>query len=337
MKTDKCPQLNDKEITSRTSRDLADEAAKSYAWKSQGNTPPFADLAGAYTPSPKPASYVGTPALTIEGEREGFRRHLGGQGRAASTIECYGQHLGAFRRFVEARGVCDLRAVTASEVSAYEAHLGSSGRKTQTQRTMLRALKRFFEYLVDVGKLFVSPAEHLRDPKEPRAEAAPLPDAEMARLMAAPELRHPAGVRDRAILELLRVTGLRAGELCALAVFDLDLDGGQVRVRSQGGTSDRVVPIDSEAGRWVKRYLVETRPRHAKRAASGERRLFLQITGKPLTPAALGMVMRSCRWKTGIGVSCLVMRRAARAALVRDGVDEHGARRILGIGGRGAA
>jgi integrase/recombinase XerD len=320
-------------MTSRTSRNFAGGAAKSKPAKPLKNTPPFADLGEGQGDLSKAPSYACTAAITVKGERDGFRRHLEQVRRASSTIENYLRQLGPFASFLDGHGVTDLRAVTAREIDAYEAHLGSGKLKVQTQRMMLRGLKRFFEHLVGTGKLFVSPAEHLRDPKEHRPAAPPLRDAEIARLLGAPDLRTKIGVRDRAILELLRATGIRRQELCNLCVFDVDADGGHVRVRSTTGASERVVPIDGEAGKWLKKYLREARPHLAKNALPGERRLFLAgQLGKPLSPAALWQVLRRYGVKTRVAVSCLAFRRTAAAALERSGLDRRTVKQILGLG-----
>ncbi len=274
--------------------------------------------------------------MKVREECDGFRRHLEGRQRAWATIHGYVRTVEPFARFLEARGVTDLRTVKMAEVDAYEAHLGERKLAVQTQRVMLRGLKRFFEYLVETGKLFTSPAEHLRDPREARAPKQ-IGNAQVARVLAAPNVRRPAGVRDRAILELLRATGLRRMELCALAVYDVDIDGGQLRLRSATGASERLVPFGGDAGKWLKKYVREVRPRHAKQAAPGERRLFLQTTGRPMTVGALWSMLQKYRKATGVPLSCLALRRTARAALVKSGVDGRRADQILGIGmGTGA-
>jgi site-specific recombinase XerD len=135
------------------------------------------------------------------------------------------------------RGVQDLRAVSRGDIDAYAGQLARCGRyRTQTQRMMLRAVKRFFEYLVETSKLFASPAEHLRDPREKRLLGPVLDEAKVDKLLAAPNTSRPRGIRDRALLELLYATGLRRKEVCAPAVFDVDLDGGWYACGTARGT-----------------------------------------------------------------------------------------------------
>jgi integrase/recombinase XerD len=70
----------------------------------------------------------------------------------------------------------------------------------------------------------------------------------------------PAGLRDRAVLELLYATGMRRMEVVGIGVFDLDLEQGLVRVRHGKGNRQRVIPVGERACRWVERYLAEVRP-----------------------------------------------------------------------------
>jgi integrase/recombinase XerD len=73
-------------------------------------------------------------------------------------------------------------------------------------------------------------------------------------LLASPDAATPLGVRDRALLEMLYASGLRASELCGLRATDVDLRGGLVRCRGKGD-KERVVPLGEIArGRAGKLY-----------------------------------------------------------------------------------
>lgn len=272
--------------------------------------------------------------MTVGAERDGFRRWLEARGRSLSTIANYLRAVDPFERFLARRHLADLRAVTRQDVDAYAAELAGAGRyTTQTQRAMLRGLKRFYEYLCDASKVFASPAEHLRDPREKRLLGHVLPEAEVRKLLDAPNTGLPHGIRDRAILELLYATGLRRKEICGLCVYDLDLDGGLVRVRGKGD-HERLVPLTGAAQRWLREYLREVRPRFARHAAPGERRLFLSVRGIALGPEVLGMTLRRCGKVAGVArVSCHAFRRTVATSLLRGGADVRSVGEVLGHAG----
>jgi integrase/recombinase XerD len=248
--------------------------------------------------------------VTLDEERAGFGRALEAQLRAPATVRVYLGAIDGFGRFLDEKKIRDLRAVTPTVVNAYAEALGGCGLAVQTQRLMLRGLKRFFEHLVATGRLLASPAEHLGDRRAPRREIQPLAAKELAQLREAIDVAGPMGMRDRAMVELLRCAGLRAGELCGLAVYDLDLDGGQVRVRAR--QRERIAPLDADAQRWLRKYVREIRPLHA-RAEPDERRLFVTRAGKPLTVGALQQVMLRWGRLAKVAVSCAALRRTAAA------------------------
>ena len=106
---------------------------------------------------------------------------------------------------------------------------------------MLSSVRSFHRFLLRDGVTDRDPATGVAQPKLPRQLPHPLTVDETRRLLEAPDPATPAGLRDRAILELLYGAGLRISELTALDVDDLDLEEGAVRVLGKGG-KEREVP-----------------------------------------------------------------------------------------------
>lgn len=128
--------------------------------------------------------------------------------------------------------------------------------------------------------------------REPRRLPRALDRRETAQLLA--NLR---SWRDRAIAGLMLFCGLRAGEVLALDVADVDVGGRWLRVTGKGGR-ERRVPLDVEVGGVVQTYLLVERPETASR------RLFVVAKGphrgQPLTPAGLRTIFRYHRVKAGV-------------------------------------
>ena len=78
--------------------------------------------------------------------------------------------------------------------------------------------------------------------------------------MNQPDLTTPAGLRDRAVFEILYSTGMPRKELTALRLYDLDLERGTVMIREGKGKKDRLLPLGARAAAWLK-YLEDARPR----------------------------------------------------------------------------
>jgi site-specific recombinase XerD len=132
-------------------------------------------------------------------------------------------------------------------------------------------------------------------------------------------------LRDRAILETLYGTGLRAAELAALACDDLDLAAGFVYVRSGKGGRDRVVPLGECAAKAVHAYLVHERPR-------GAGPLYLTVQGRALSRKALGDVVARAGRRAGLltPVSPHRLRHSYATHLLRNGASVLHVKALLG-------
>jgi integrase/recombinase XerD len=127
-----------------------------------------------------------------------------------------------------------------------------------------------------LGRIAEDPTALIDAPKLARALPKALSEREVESLLSAPDLDTPAGLRDRAMLELMYASGLRVTELCSLSVDQVNLRQGVVRVRGKGG-KDRLVPVGEEAQGWLARYLEGARPALSRAPRSD--RLFLSVRG----------------------------------------------------------
>src|SRR5690606_18925298 len=96
-------------------------------------------------------------------------------------------------------------------------------------------------------------------------------------LLAVPDVTDPAGLRDRAMLELMYACGLRVSELVGLPATAVNLRQGVLRVTGKGGR-ERLVPLGEEAQHWLQRYLDQSRPALAGKRALAS--LFLDGHGR---------------------------------------------------------
>ena len=130
------------------------------------------------------------------------------------------------------------------------------------RRHRIVALRAFSSWLAKHGHILYDVAADVAI-VPPRPDTVPrhvFTAAELERLFAQPLLGTPEGLRDRAMMETLYSTGLRARELVRLDRYDLDMAGGTVMVREGKGGKDRVVPIGERAIHWIARYLLDARP-----------------------------------------------------------------------------
>jgi integrase/recombinase XerD len=145
----------------------------------------------------------------------------------------------------------------------------------------------------------------------------------------APDVRRPRGVRDRALLELLYATGLRASECLDLRLEDLNRTAGYV-ICTGKGRKQRLVPVGAQALGWIERYLGDVRPRWTRRRDAG--RLFVGPRGGPLSRQMLWCVVRRAAAAAGVRrrVSPHTLRHSFASHLLEGGADLHSVQTILG-------
>ena len=228
---------------------------------------------------------------------ERFCRHLAGErGLSAHTVRGYRRDLAVFARYLESQRVSDWPSVDARLVRGFVAwrHRNSVGGRS-IQRG-LSALRTFFDYCVREAVMTGNPARAVTAPKASRR----LPDAlDIDRVGALVELDgdDPLSLRDRAMLELTYSSGLRLAELCALAVADVDLEGGLVKVLGKG-RKVRVVPVGRHARGAVRAWLAA----RADLAGPGESALFVSRRGRRISPRTVQARFAGRAQESGIGV-----------------------------------
>lgn len=258
------------------------------------------------------------------------------RGLAANTVAAYGRDLTRYATFLERRGIEDPTAVDPAAVRAFVAALSASTHgpddRPYASTSVVRALsavRSFHRFLVREGILDHDPTADVRRPRLPRALPKALPLEDVERLLAAPDDHTPAGLRDRAILELLYGAGLRVSEMTALDVDDLDLDDGAVRVLGKGG-KEREVPIGRHARDALGAYLARARPALAGPRSRGA--LFLNARGGRLTRQSCARLLAGYAKGTGLGgrVTLHGLRHSFATHLLEGGADVRVVQELLG-------
>ncbi len=147
--------------------------------------------------------------------------------------------------------------------------------------------------------------------------------------MEAPPLDSAAGIRDRALLELLYATGMRASECLALRIEDVNLAAGYV-VCTGKGNRQRLVPVGAQALHWVKSYLRTARGALVKRADPDT--LFVNRSGRVLSRQGLWGIIKKAARRAGIRatVSPHTLRHSFASHLLERGADLRSIQAMLG-------
>jgi len=252
------------------------------------------------------------------------------RGFSRSTAESYGRDLRAFAAAMRAQGIEDAARVRPHHIQAYLAGLRSAGRAPASVARAASSIRAFYRYLAaDLKAVEADPAAHIRPPKPERKAPRILTEEEAARLLESPDRPDPSGLRDRAMLELLYATGIRAGELIGLDVDDVNPSMGYVRCAGADGR-ERFIPLGKAAARALERYLADGRP-HLVRPDKPERALFVNRRGMRLTRQGFWKLMKKHAEASGLtGVSPHSLRHAFAAHMVAGGADLRAVQEMLG-------
>lgn len=269
----------------------------------------------------------------IEAHVSEFVAHLAiEQGASANTIAAYRRDLTEYAGFLARQGVTDPGRVTRAHLAQYVAWLRERGLSPRTVARRVAALKSFHRFLVREGVVDAHPAARLPLPKVPERLPDVLSIDDVERLLSQPFPDGPLGLRDRAILELLYGSGLRASELVGLDLDDVDLDEGFVRVMGKG-SKERLVPTGGLAVTAISAYLRGGRPflRPKGRLAPQSGALFVSARGKRLTRQTLHAIVRTYGRRVGLlDLHPHTLRHSFATHLLQGGADLRALQEMLG-------
>src|SRR5688500_12400437 len=174
------------------------------------------------------------------------------------TLDAYRRDVRDFFDLLHRRRVTPATA-RPDDVVAWLEHQRKSGRKASTVARRMAALRGFYAHLVRERVLSRDPTEHIEQPRLSRPLPRTLSRDAVAALVESPDVTTSRGLRDRALLELLYASGLRASECLALRVRDVNRSAGYLQAMGKG-RKERLVPIGAAALAWLDRYLAVGRP-----------------------------------------------------------------------------
>jgi len=250
------------------------------------------------------------------------------RGASRNTLSAYRRDLTDFTQFLDAQHR-SLRRVGPDDIVGYLERLRTRGLRPASVARRISALRGLYKHLVREGELRRDPTENLEAPRRARSLPRTLSREVVAALVESPDLTEPRGGRDRALLELLYATGMRASECLGLTLDDVNLSAGYV-VCTGKGRKQRLVPVGGEAAQWVSRYLRDIRPLYTRVRDSG--RLFVNPRGGRLSRQSLWTIVRHAAARAGLRqrISPHVLRHSFASHLLEGGADLRSIQAMLG-------
>jgi len=222
-----------------------------------------------------------------------------------------------------------VREVTQPLISEYLGTRKQSGLAAASIKLIVVALKIFFRFLGGKDALVRDPTDTLTLPRIERYLPETLNELQVERLIESIETKHPLGLRDRAMVELLYASGLRISELANARLENFSVEDRILRVTGKGNKT-RLVPVGRKACEALASYLSMERPKLVKGRTGSE--IFLSERGAKLTTARIWQIVKKHAKHSGLEANIYphLLRHSFATHLLGNGADLRIIQEMLG-------
>jgi integrase/recombinase XerD len=270
------------------------------------------------------------PPSALEPYLDAFVAYLRAErGLSPRTVEAYAGDLLEYLQGLQAARIRTLRAIRPDHVRAHVVALATRGLSARSQARHLAAVRMFHRFLKADRHAAADPTEQVETPRQGRRLPVFLTLEEVEALLAAPPDTGSAGLRDRAMLEVLYATGLRVSELVSLTLNAVRLDAGYLVARGKGN-KERMVPLGRRAVAACQAWLARGRAPLLRGRTSAA--LFVGPRGRALTRQGVWKLLRRHALAAGIRkpLSPHKLRHSFATHLVERGADLRSVQAMLG-------
>jgi integrase/recombinase XerD len=226
------------------------------------------------------------------------------RGLAKNTLNSYRQDLNFYKQYLSKNNISGFSQTSKANIVNFMSNQKDKGISSNSIARRLTAIKSFYRFLVRERIIKNDPTSLMETPRLWKKIPDTLSISEVETLIAQPNTREKIGIRDRAILDIMYATGMRASEVINLRLDNINLDMGFVRCRGKGN-KERIIPFGKQARIAVNRYLERSRANLAKKKNSDY--LFLNRFGTRMSRQSL--------WK--------IIKKYAKAARIKKAIRPH--------------
>lgn len=211
------------------------------------------------------------------------------RGLSNNTIVSYRSDLNKYVNYLSRKKIGSVSNADRQTIADFMFNQKEKGLAPVSISRNLVAIKTFYRFLVRERIFKKDPTSVIESPKLWKNLPEVMSLAEVERLIKSPNLRRDQGIRDRAILEMMYATGMRASELVNLKLEDVNLEVGFVRCLGKG-KKERIVPLGSKAKEALARYRDKVRPKAAKGRIVSY--VFLSRLGRRISRQSLWKIIK---------------------------------------------
>lgn len=252
------------------------------------------------------------------------------KGLAQNTLESYRRDLLLYSYFLKKNyDGLTISETTRTHIIAYLLELKQKGRATTTISRNLASIRSFYNFLLRDRYIDKDPSQNLESPKIDKRLPKVLSVPQVDQLLQMPDVNTSAGLRDKAMLELLYATGIRVSELVSLNIDDLNLNMGLLKCFGKG-SKERIIPLGSLAIKSINNYLEYSRVKLNKKP--DENALFLNHHGKRITRQGFWKIIKKYAKIASIEVDITphTLRHSFATHLLENGADLRSVQEMLG-------
>ncbi|MGX5691194.1 site-specific tyrosine recombinase XerD [Arcticibacter tournemirensis] len=249
---------------------------------------------------------------------------------SGNTVEAYIRDVEKLQQYALAVNNKTPAEISTEDLKKFLKWINELGMPASTQARVLSGIKGFFKFLLFDELRLDDPAVLIESPRMTRKLPDTLSIYDIQNLIAAIDLSKPDGMRNKTIIEVLYGCGLRVSELTNLKISNLFLDIEFIKVTGKGD-KERLVPIGSEAIKYLKIYLEEIRV-HNPLKPGKEDFVFLNRFGGPLSRVMIFMIIKDLAKKIGLNkkISPHTFRHSFATHLIEGGADLRAVQEMLG-------
>lgn len=251
------------------------------------------------------------------------------RGLSNNTISSYRRDLDKYAAYLEDKKINSLLEAKRDDITNFMFYQKEKGLSASSIARSLVATKTFYRFLVRERILKADPTAVLEAPKLWKRLPEVMLLSEVEALINAPNLRKDEGIRDRAILEVMYATGMRASEVVNLRLEDINLEVGYLRCMGKG-RKERIVPLGRKAKEALVRYLDRARPKLLKGKTILD--IFLSRLGKKISRQALWNIIKKYAKEAKIKkvIKPHTLRHSFATHLLEGGADLRSVQEMLG-------
>lgn len=217
-----------------------------------------------------------------------------------NTIEAYGRDIHEFTNYLNSEALSGYEDADYLFIRSYLGKLYDEHFEASTIARKLSSLRSFYDFLLHEQVVTDNPFNLVHAPRQPKKNPDFLFYEEIDALLDKIDTQTDLGLRNRAILELMYASGLRASEVVALQLHDIDRSRMLLKIMGKG-KKERYVPFHELALHCLDRYIQEARPALLTHAHDKHDYVFVNKNGHPLTTRGLRDIIDRVALETGIG------------------------------------